>query len=416
MSLLKFLSGRFSGRLAPVRERLFHYLDPATIMALTGVSRAVRSATKAEMRGTYYNIDTELAKFVSDPKAFRRAQAISNALITDLEGDFVRRFLTKEATPDKMHVFVREDQKAAIENFLLSECASRNGVVKQTTSWRHKAYNLSADGKIRQIQVHLVDSCPLASILGDSLGTIKLCFISWNKAYCLFPQDSIVKREGYLLQDPYHPMNGTVWQHQLQRLYTQGIQTLGMPWAEDDSWLTRLRRVGDKHTWIMPLDTSGVALGGIEHVPDIVIESATFQLKAVENATPTTSGPLYRYMMTPFFIFSHANLQHNYITVLDSSGYEDRVRQLSDRVNALLRISLTRLPEDQRPLCYGSFINTLQNQTIPLIYFKWLNTGMPVPGHWLYFDNDLRGELERLWQERGVPVEEWEMPGLEWYD
>jgi hypothetical protein len=47
--------------------------------------------------------------------------------------------------------------------------------------------------------------------------------------------------------------------------------------------LVRLRRVGDRYTWMMDLDTTGIETPDI---PNSVIESSTFRLRVKEEDRP----------------------------------------------------------------------------------------------------------------------------------
>jgi hypothetical protein len=106
--------------------------------------------------------------------------------------------------------------------------------------------------------------------------TAELNFITWNKAYCLFPLATLIKRNCYPTDDFYEDIA-----EDLEELALEGLQPKCCPSTESsilphhDASITDVRRIGDRYTLTMELDTEGVQTS---EMPDGVIESATFQL------------------------------------------------------------------------------------------------------------------------------------------
>jgi hypothetical protein len=88
-------------------------------------------------------------------------------------------------------------------------------------------------------------------------------FITGSKAYCLFPYNTLVKKEGYLLRDDdSYALNGAKWSAKLYALSKEeNIRTKGLHWDDDESdlRLTSLRRFGDKYTLIISFDKLNMA-------------------------------------------------------------------------------------------------------------------------------------------------------------
>lgn len=114
-----------------------------------------------------------------------------------------------------------------------------------------------------------------------------MSFVSWNKVYFLFP------RSTYLEHKTYAPYSG---REDYTDLFTwarsRGYRTFGAipPRAQIEN-IGRSRRVGDAHTWILPLDTSDIPSTGA--TPDAALESTAFTIATDED--PTQFSPEERY-------------------------------------------------------------------------------------------------------------------------
>jgi hypothetical protein len=82
--------------------------------------------------------------------------------------------------------------------------------------------------------------------------------ITWNRAYCLFPSASLIKKASYVV----------TWLHDrsaahLADLTEEGIKTKLTVWNQrkrptTTEAITCPPRVGDKHTFVVELDTEGI--------------------------------------------------------------------------------------------------------------------------------------------------------------
>ena len=96
-------------------------------------------------------------------------------------------------------------------------------------------------------------------------------FMSWNKAYSLFPLSTFVEYEGYKLVAKYSPSCLSLRGHSsrgsnLQELIRLEEHHLKHP-------IRKYRRVGDGFTWKIPFDTKNVQWSNI---PDQVLEYQSF--------------------------------------------------------------------------------------------------------------------------------------------
>lgn len=110
-------------------------------------------------------------------------------------------------------------------------------------------------------------------------------FISWHKAYCLYPLATLEHRKGLRRRKHWQPAEEEL--HESDRLalakYADrgfSIVRVGQRPAEDRLYLPNVvRRVGDAHCWTIPLDCTGVTDSAPYPSWDPV-EGNTFQLTA----------------------------------------------------------------------------------------------------------------------------------------
>jgi len=128
-----------------------------------------------------------------------------------------------------------------------------------------------------QIRFHLTRTLPLHSILTDcAFSTAHVNIISWNKAYCMFPNVTFMDRRMYFLHNPDEAM-GQI----LSKYSAHGWRT--SDWVDYDQAKgcnrpgiqENFRRMGDSSTWIIPLNIYKIRA---PECPDSVLESCTFQI------------------------------------------------------------------------------------------------------------------------------------------
>lgn len=128
---------------------------------------------------------------------------------------------------------------------------------------------------IRRVTLISVD-VPIHRILEHTVTSALFAFISWNKAYALFPWTTFIDREAI-------PTRGQDDWHKGVRAYLQRIgiplRTYAMdkmPAGGNPELLVTRRRVGDRLTWQLVLDTA--LLPTEPSTPDYVVEHACFSV------------------------------------------------------------------------------------------------------------------------------------------
>jgi hypothetical protein len=347
------LARLLSKSLVPIQSYLLIYLEPNEFLVLSQVSRDVHAALKECLQSTY-NIDSKLRRFFADPKGFRRVQAKFGALIGDADGEsaFARKFLAAEKLPDRLHVYVRDENSPVLEKFLRNEGYWKTLSDEVVSCHHFKRIGVNIDPFM--VIVHRSWRSPLGDILGHGPSTAAVNFISWNKAFCLFPRYSLLDRESYLLRDINNAYSGEEWKRQFQQLAKECIKLKTAPWDEEGHHaLTRIRRVGDKHMLVIKLETDGILTKGMKPVPDAVIDTATFQvISEASNPALGHYGFSLQYTMSCWKAFTHPILKYTYIAIPSASDYGNDIRALRHQICESTRLHLKILPDNQRPADY----------------------------------------------------------------
>lgn len=124
-----------------------------------------------------------------------------------------------------------------------------------------------------EIILHVTICTPVESVL-QSYTTTEVNFLSWNKAYSVFPLPTFIQYNSYLLQ-PWDDEGVKVAARDDSQ---RGWNVQGVMWAEEkhrNHPIRERRRVGDRYTWIIPFDTRKVEWS---KTPDYVLEHGCFTM------------------------------------------------------------------------------------------------------------------------------------------
>lgn len=97
---------------------------------------------------------------------------------------------------------------------------------------------------------------PVKAILCSFSSTVVTNLISWEKAYALFPQATFIDQQGVLFQH-----NSPLLDEHIRKYRRRGYRFVGAFSGGGKSSLSikEARRIGDPYSWIIRLDTVGVA-------------------------------------------------------------------------------------------------------------------------------------------------------------
>ncbi|KAI4676327.1 uncharacterized protein J4E88_007241 [Alternaria novae-zelandiae] len=395
------LADLLSTRFAPIQDAIMASLGPLERIALMLTSKTINKNINEKLLSGTFNIDVTLQPFFRNTKAFRSLQARCNALIG---GPFAYCLFAGLPRFDCIYLYVGQEVDAMTryleaENYVRDETNAEAPIrYRDGEVLSEDVYEKDGPGG-RKLKV-VITKCQTQSlahmVLQDAYATGMLTFITWNKAYHLLPHTTFVRREMFLLRnikemDPY----------ELRLFSLRGMKIKSVHWNAHDEirptdcqLLTRLRRVGDQHTWVMPLNTEGVTPST---VPDAVLEASTFRLDLPDRNDHKT---LF-YEMNMCTELRHPVLRHTYSTTRFDAGietpYYEKLSKLYDRLSEATAIELTKMDEDERPKEYDRLVN---GSAIACDMEEFVR-----PDDWCYFDEDVRAFLMAAWKEQ-VRLEE----------
>ncbi|KAH6883363.1 hypothetical protein BKA58DRAFT_448125 [Alternaria rosae] len=354
------LADLLSTRCVPIQVAIMASLGPLETIALMLTSKTINKSINEKLLSGTFNIDATL-------KPLPRFDCIY--LYVGQEVDAMIRYL-------KVEGYVRDATDAEEGPIRYRD--------EEVVSDRIYEKNGPEGRKLKVMIIGIQIQSLTHMVLRDAYATEALTFIAWNKAYHLLPYTSFIKREMYLLRgiketDPYD----------LKLYSVRGMKVKSAHWnahneirPTDCQLLTRLRRVGDEHTWVMPLDTECVTPSS---VPDSVLEAPTFRLSLPEWDSNFTLS----YEMDICTELRHPLLRHTYSTTKFNVGiktlYSEKSVQLYNRLSEATAIELTKMDEDERPAEYVYLVN---GSGIACSMREFVR-----PEDWCYFDEEIKAYL-----------------------
>ena len=239
----------------------------------------------------------------------------------------------------------------------------------------------------RIIVVRAQEQSAIGRALLDAWTTTGLGFISWNKIYCLFPYVQFIQRKSYVLWDPSEKLNQV-----LAAQRSMGLEVLNVALLKDSfDTMTRSRRVGDKYTWTIELDTTGVQA---PKRPDSVLESTTFCLVETSSTVPGNTFRVSHYKMGSQRFLTHPVLQHKF-SVMNSSDhsrshYHDKINILFKRLNERTVLELGMINKDTRPAQYDQIL-------AGALTLAGSRDSFNLPETWKFSDDGVIEYLDKAW-------------------
>ncbi|KAF2124370.1 hypothetical protein P153DRAFT_130608 [Dothidotthia symphoricarpi CBS 119687] len=379
-TLIDLLDARY----APIQTCMLQYLGVGEVVALQRTCKAF-GALQERLMATSYNINLRLSHFFRDPREFRSLLGKCNAVIAD---EFARRFFSRlnEAEYELM-IFVAKDMYAVLAEYLRGE-----GYTHEEGFFEFVREDSSGCGYIVYMENNPRDDtwAPLAQVLDSAYTTCCLNLITWNKAYSLFPYRIFMKQESHLLVE-FDPDIAYHW----RRLEHEGIKSKTIEWSqkEDSHPITCPRRVGDKYTWVINLDTQGIET---PELPDEVLETATFQIRLWDKDHDTGRGPVMRYILD-FRELRHPVLKYPYIVLrepstVSPSAFRQKCKALEKRLDELTLFQLLLI----HPACRPSEYDQLANDEVKA---NQLRGKFELPASWTFYDADVVEFLTDAWND-----------------
>ncbi|KAI1495688.1 hypothetical protein F5X99DRAFT_109338 [Biscogniauxia marginata] len=292
-------------RIYPIRERIACCLETRDVLRLCQTSWAMRQDIKANE----WDINAKLGRFIKNPTGFRSQLGRSNALIS---GSFALQFFERVVWPEAdLDIMVqdgtnleglakflveKEDYEMVGERDFSEEDDDILGyrtsdfpdMRKTQTYMYRKKYSIAwkgSDDSGRKIQLIATYGPPVQAILRGYYTTALVNFISWNKAYSIFPRSTFLSYETVPLKlvDDYFGNLHVKYSRRGWRMRTESVMVQGLGQPNPLGNLVAKkgnRRVGDSDTWIIRLDTASVAK---PPKPDFVLEYSCFQVAGLQT-------------------------------------------------------------------------------------------------------------------------------------
>lgn len=256
-----------------------------------------------------------------------------------------------------------------------------------------------------KLRITRTSGSPIHAILTASYTTACVNFLTWNKAYSIFPLQTFINHQFYPLRSLDDDFGS-----KLNELASQGWTTRDIVWPDFEGAKTHrlagLRRIGDSSSLVIPLDTDSVHA---PETPDFVIEYAQFEVSgndlqlgirrtglapnqfgfsAIQNGSPNESFLKIRAqeMISPA-------VRHAYTTA--ATQWRDYVQA---RLKRWAWLELFKLEPQNRPFQSPSAFPLISSISIPQEF--------EMPQSWDYADDQILEwyeEWEQTWMGKGGP-------------
>ncbi|KAI9150790.1 hypothetical protein HJFPF1_10567 [Paramyrothecium foliicola] len=254
----------------PILDSILRHLTIADALILCQACKGLSNLKDHLLRKTS-NINERLKDFVSHPVQLRSELGHCNALIF---GNFALGFF--DLTPRKIReldivVGVGADSER-LKTYLNESEGYQTEAEGPSIPISARSLLDSSNRPGVAIRITETSTAPILHILKSSYTTACVNFLTWNKAFCMFPLDTLIKHRFYPLQN-FDDRFGS----RLNELARQGWTTRDIIWPdfkrEESLKIAKLRRVGDASALSISLNTDGVV---VPPVPDSVIQYAQF--------------------------------------------------------------------------------------------------------------------------------------------
>lgn len=319
----------------PIRRAILACLSIHDVLKLMQTSRTIRQ----DMKANEWDINAKLARFFKNPVAFRNQLGRSGALII---GSFALQFFERVVWPDTSLDLMVEDGDSFREmcHFLTSEhyrwvaaeptaALNSSGVKsvrtrsvywlnnlltkKQINTWtRFDGFDEDHEARraCTSIELLVTSDMPVKGVLCYSPTSAALNFITWNKAYAVFPRATFLTYETVPLSTMTTELGAYHIKSSIRgwRMRTEAVafrdpndctQPLGNMLARGH------RRIGDRDTWMIRLDCEGLCL---PLQPDFVLENSGFQVRYISRDPDTKEGGLIDAAKTDSWPLAQRNL------------------------------------------------------------------------------------------------------------
>ncbi|EPE34585.1 hypothetical protein GLAREA_10279 [Glarea lozoyensis ATCC 20868] len=392
--------------LLPIFDTLCSFLEPRDLISFFGTTKACRDLYPTLLT-SQFNINRLLKRFVKTPVALRSELAKHNAVISGSTA--LQLFERVTWRKSDLDIYVERDDGTAVsalgtylttvESYVAVAAPFPNanddyGLINLSIKRIDNFQKVDGNGVKLKVQIMSTRTLALEAIVANYYTTAVVNFITWNAAYCLFPDLTFIKRTTYSLKNTEERYN-----HQIAKYRDRGWETLGVVEDEDQQFTKSLllhddeqgfRRIGDSRTWKIDLDTAGVTPGA----PSTSVEYCLFNLRTVPVMAELNENSHYKIDTSVFVscILKYKYLRDEKVLVDGSLNFWP---QHANHFNELTRIEMNKLEPDDRPWDLDS--------VDPQAYFLSARVVQKnPPTGWTFYDAEIP-KLFATWQNRGLP-------------
>ncbi|KAI1496142.1 hypothetical protein F5X99DRAFT_422356 [Biscogniauxia marginata] len=368
----------------PFVRLLSSYLTIADFLLLCQACKGL-DVLKGFMLRKFSNINVRLRDFVDDPVMFRSQLGNYGALIS---GPFALNifelgrhqvlyldvFIKDGANADQFTDYIQETEKYQNDNQKV-----------ETTPTRCIYSSCVRPGM--KLRITRTNGSPIRAILTSTYTTACVNFITWNKAYSIFPQQTLINHQFYPLRSLDDGFGSN-----LNELASQGWTTRNMIWpdlaGEEVGKIEGLRRVGDSSTLVILLNTDSIQAPS---TPDFVIDYAQFDIsgsnwqnfyhpnrfsQSQSQQLLGNTGTRNRFLKIQAEDMSLSAVRHSY--TISSSFWKSYV---TERLRRWAWLELYKLKSENRPL--------QSTDVYPLISDVFIPQAFKMPRSWDFADDQI---------------------------
>lgn len=379
----------------PVFSRICDFLPIASILNLTQTSKSLANLYRV-LLPYQWNINRSLHRFVNQPAGLRSQLGKCTALIS---GSFALQFFERVFWDESdLDIFVQDGRGSGELGLYLAE---EEGYVLDSTKGRDRRDYIQPDiveiwtllkrdpatGKELEVQLILTLGPPVQAILRGFYATIVVNFLSWSKAYAIYPIPTFFDHKGYMLRD-----QAEFKENLASKYRSRGWSYEEVEWPKDnpaDYLVKSPRRVGDRYTWQINLDTVNVSPS---QTPDSVLDHAEF---GVRNPFGWKIGQHRAHYPISATVFKACTLRHEYLYA--PNGW---IESLQEKMDQFTDSELHKLTPAERPAndvfegLIGHIEGVHQRVDEILDTQSWVK-----PDTWSYYDCEMPN-LYCEWQQR----------------
>ncbi|KAL8691236.1 MAG: hypothetical protein Q9218_003494 [Villophora microphyllina] len=325
-------------------DRLCVHLSIGEIIRLTRTCKALSHLYRTLVGLRHWNVDRDLLRFVKDPWGFRSQLARYDGLIS---GSFALQFFERVCWEESnLDIFSESGEGAqTLEKYLKEKeryCFINKGFSNAynvgSGRQRHTVRTFersNSDGTTAKAQIITSHYPPLQAILRGFHGTHVINILTWNKAYALFPNTTFIIREGVALKKQDEVFQPFVEKYEKRNYRLTEMQKHDP--RRSMSEIVEIRRPGDRLTWSIPFDTTGMEA---PNTPAYVLEHSAFGFDNSRYRSPDTCS-----YNIEVWSFEACILRYRYTQPNLDGPFRDIQREL-DRLKVE---KLQRLPADRQP-------------------------------------------------------------------